>query len=120
MCEAPSSEASSSESGTEGKLSAEEQRRQKRLAVGAVALFAGAVVGVVASSWPSACERAGRHLCEGMRSTDCGALIERIESHASAQQCTESMAQMRSIDTSAKGDARRYRYLRVAKTLLGD
>ena len=33
---------------------------------------------------------------------------------------SEAMAEMRSIDTSAKGDARRYRYLGVTKTLLGD
>lgn len=89
------------------------------MAVGAVAAFAGAVTVMVAWSWPSPCERVAKHICESASSADCVRLRELIETRADQGLCTEQMAELRQIDSSSKGDARRYRYLGVIQTLVG-
>ena len=82
--------------------------------------FALLVVATVAASWPSPCERAARHLCPQSSDAECVSLSSRIEAQASPELCTEQIAVLREIDSSSKGDARRYRYLGVIKTLVGE
>jgi len=120
VCEAPSSDPPAAESASEGPIGAVEQARQKRLAVGAVVAFAAAVVLTVGFHWPSPCERTARHLCEGTKNSNCATLLQRIEAQATPERCAEAMAELRQIDTTSKGDARRYRYLRVIKALVGE
>jgi hypothetical protein len=119
VCEAGSADPPSAESAADGPIGATEQARQKRLAVGAVVAFASAVVLTVSLNWPSPCERTARHLCEGTKSSSCGALLQRIEAKASPKRCSQEMAHLREIDATSKGDARRYRYLGVIKSLVG-
>lgn len=89
------------------------------MAVGAVAVFAGAVMATVALSWPTPCERVAKHICESASSADCLRLRELIETRADQGLCAQQMAELRQIDDSSKGDARRYRYLGVIQTLVG-
>lgn len=90
------------------------------MAVGAVVAFALIVVATVAVSWPSPCERAVQHLCPERSSAECVSLRTRIETQASPELCTEQIALLRDIDANSEGDARRYRYLSVIKTLVGE
>ena len=120
MCEARSADTPTAESATEGPIGAREHARQKRLAVGAVVAFASAVVLTVGLYWPSSCERTARHLCEGMKTSDCSGLLQRIETRASPERCAEQMTRLREIDAASEGDTRRYRYLSVVKSLVGD
>ena len=121
MCEASSADRQLPLSDDEPARLVRAHKRQKVVAVSAVTAFVVAVVITVFASWPGACERAARRICDAAWAEDCTDLRASIEANADEDQCAEQLEVLAQIDASpAAKVTRSFHYASVIKTLIGE